>query len=233
MARPRWIIDQRQLPGLAVGRDPVMALAQQWPFPPGANGAHYTTTAGSCAGIPGNPSASCLSLAERPLPPELPADPFYALLDIEKWDLTPDAEYEAECDAAAAFGKQARAAGAVPVMSLNFTTTWRIRCAAKAAGRGGIVHAGAQGAQMRPATLAARLTTVRDAARGQVPGIAISSGVSTNPKYKPTAEGMHAAWAAAQAILGPGSWCWLNVIPPGAPAAIAMANEFLAITHGQ
>jgi hypothetical protein len=63
------------------------------------------------------------------------------------------------------------------------------------------------------------------------PGMTVRFGVSTNPKYSPTAWRMWQAWLSATGYLGISAPCWLNIVPVK-DTEITMASRFLNYVYG-
>jgi hypothetical protein len=120
-----------------------------------------------------------------------------------------------------------RAAGATPVIAPQSPSVQAlVQCAAQAAGPDGMVHLQAQPHEASLSAYMSRIENAATWARAVVPGIAVSFGLSTNPKYQATAANMFTAWKAATAYLGPSAPCWLNIIPRNS-TSVKTATAFL------
>ncbi len=63
------------------------------------------------------------------------------------------------------------------------------------------------------------------------PGMPVSFGVFTCPKYNPTAYRMWRAWVGGTGYLGRSARCWLNIVPVKG-AEVKMAAKFLSHVYG-
>lgn len=237
---PRWIIEQTQLAqlpwsarqhitataGSVILADTAAAFGQN-----GTNAEHYTTIA-PCTQLMMNAGyvAKCLSLDAAPPPAGT-----YALYDPEGWTITPTAEYQNQCKAFADAAALIKAAGATAIMApSNPRRQDLVQCAARAAATTGgevMVHLQVQPWETDLSTYMHYLRQATRWAHAAVPGITVSFGVSTNPKYSATAHKMFYAWQAATGYLGLAAPCWLNIVPVK-DAEVTMAARFLSLVYG-
>ena len=221
---PSWLIADSQLALLhAPYRQEVAASALVLDnVPPLTTNAEQYTTIFKCPAATFSYNTKCLSLATNPPPAGT-----HALYDLEGWKLTSTWEQQHPCQAMSRAATMIRAAGAVPVIAPQSPSVQTlVQCAAQAAGPDGMVHL-----QVQPheATLSAYMSRIENAttwARAISPGIAVSFGLSTNPKYNASVAKMFTAWHAATTYLGPSAPCWLNIIPRTATSA-KKATAFL------
>jgi hypothetical protein len=239
---PRWIIEQRSLVRLPAGQQAlitagqgsiIMADSKAAFGQHGTNAEHYTTI-GRCSDltITVHYFAKCLSLKAAPPPAGT-----RALYDPEPWQLTDPSEIEHECKAMFQAAAMIEVAGATMIAAPSTTGNKSLmQCAARAAHKTNgevMVHMQIQPLEMDPDAYMHRLRQstrwARDPDHG-VPGITVSFGVSTNPKYGATAAGMHTTWQQATGYLGPAAPCWLNIIPDTTTQA-AKASKFLTLVY--
>jgi hypothetical protein len=191
----------------------------------GSNAEHYTSIAlCSTPNITINYVAKCLSLDDAPPPAGT-----FALYDPEGWQLTPADEFEHQGTAFKAAAAIIKQAGAVAIFAPSDPTNQRwVQCAARhtaETGGGVMVHL-----QTQPweSTLDDFMHVLRRATRwvhDVQPGMTVSFGVSTNPKYSPTAWKMWQDWLNAQGYLGGAAPCWLDIIKPTSSTAVTMATR--------
>lgn len=242
-AGPRWIIEARSLVMLppadqsritADQGSVILADTKATLGAGGSNAEHYTTT-GSCSdlAITSHPFAKCLGLADAPPPAGT-----WALYDPEGWQLTAPDEITHECKAMRAAAAVIKQAGATMIAAASTSEKqWLVQCAARAAASTGgevMIHFQVQGREMNLDDFGHRLRQstrwARDPTHG-VPGITVSFGVTTNPKYGATAAGMFAAWQLGTGYLGLSAPCWLNIIPPDS-TQVNKAARFLGLVYG-
>lgn len=225
---PAWLAETTQLAGLPAPYQQEVArralvLANVPPLTTGAE--HYTRIA-ACPATAFHYATRCLSLTTDP-----PRPGTYALYDLEGWQLTGTWEQQNQCRAMFKAAAMIRADGAIPVIApLSPSVQYLVRCAARAAGPGGMVHFQAQPHESDLRTYMRKLRNATTWARQEVPGIAVSFGLSTNPKYHATPAVMFAAWRAATAYLGTSTPCWLNITPLNA-ASVKKATAFLKLVY--
>jgi hypothetical protein len=238
--QPRWLIEQTQLARLdpayqqqitAANGSVIMADKASLFKRYGSNAEHYTTIA-PCTQLmmDANYVAKCLSLEASPPPAGT-----FALYDPEEWTLTPTLEYDHQCKAIFEAASLIKAAGATAIIAPSTPTKqWLVECAARAAALTSgeiMIHLQTQLWE----TTSDFMHVLRQATRwahDAQPGITVSFGLSTNPKYSPTAWRLWQAWQEAQSYLGGNAPCWLNVIKPTDSTAITMANRFLEHVYG-
>jgi hypothetical protein len=232
----RWIIEQTQLVRLpltwqqritAANGSIIMADTAADFEQNGSNAEHYTTVA-PCTQLMMEATyvAKCLSLQNAPPPAGT-----YALYDNESWKLTPASEYDAPCQAAREAADLIRGSAATPVISIRMDTRYHVECAAMATGDNGILHIGFQSYENDLAAYMGKIRQTARWARAALPGITVSFGVSTNPKYNATAWKMWQAWLAATSYLGITAPCWLNIVPVK-DTEVTMAARFLGHVYG-
>jgi hypothetical protein len=223
-AQPKWIIDDTQLDELSAADQQEITTAGVMDLAGpvgGTNAEHYTSVA-PCLYLVSTP---CDSLTTHPPPAGT-----WAVYDDEHWSDTPGSEQVHPCRAMDEAAAIIRQAGAMPVLAPPGMQPWKLQCAATAAGNGGYVHLQLQPFEVTKAFVS---DLSKDAAviHAANPNALVSFGISTNPKYKPTATIMCSAYQAAEQAV-PGAPAWLNVVPwPGHPGwrkAVRMATAFLA-----
>ncbi len=212
---PRWIIEARSLVMLPAA-DQARITADQGSIiladskaafgHNGSNAEHYTTIVPcSTLTISGHHYfAKCLSLTDAPPPAGT-----RALYDPEGWQLTSPDEITHECKAMRKAAAIIKAAGATMIAAPSTSEKkYLVQCAARAAAStaGGevMIHFQVQGREMNLDDFGHRLrqsTRWAHDPTGGVPGITVSFGVTTNPKYGATAAGMFAAWQLATGYL--------------------------------
>jgi hypothetical protein len=106
----------------------------------------------------------------------------------------------------------------------------------------GTVHVQSQPYENDPATFVNIIKENTAWARSVAPHVRISFGVTTNPRFSPTASTMFAAWQAGMQYLSTiesGPRCWLNIVPTVSAdgtvdwsPAVDMASAFLSDVQG-
>lgn len=239
---PRWIIEQTQLANLpwsvrthisASQGSVILADTKDAFLQNGTNSEHYTSIA-SCSTLDlsgTNYVAKCLSLDDAPPPAGT-----WALYDPEGWKLTPADEVQHECTAMNQAADIIKSNGATAIMAPSTDAKeWLMQCAAKAAAKTDgevMVHLQIQPLETDLSTYMHRLRQATRWVHSVEPGMTVSFGVSTNPKYSPTAWKLYKAWLSATGYLGLSAPCWLNVIKPTSSTAIKMATRFVGYVYG-
>jgi hypothetical protein len=225
---PAWLTEITQLAALPAPyqQDVARRALVLANVPPLTSSAEHYTRIAACPATTFHYATKCLSLTTDP-----PRPGTYALYDLEGWQLTGTWEQQNQCRAMFQAAAMIRADGAVPVIApLSPSVEGLVRCAARAAGPGGMVHLQAQPHESDLRTYMRKLKNAATWARQEVPGIAVSFGLSTNPKYHATPAIMFAAWRAATSYLGPSTPCWLNITPFTAES-VKKATAFLRLVY--